>query len=116
MARVKTGGRVKGSRNKRLKENDAARALAAQLIEAALPDVFEGDAHCLLMATYKNRQLDMRLRVDAAKAALPCEKPRLSHKDVNLKVDASESFVKLWAAISNGSAAEMADSMAQEQE
>src|SRR4051812_29713738 len=104
MARVKTGGRVKGSRNKRLKEYESAREQAARLIGEVLQGAFEGDAHAFLMATYKNPAFELHARQDAAKAALPYEKPRLSHKDVNLKADVSESFVKLWAAISNGNA------------
>ena len=52
-------------------------AAAAKVIEAVLPNVFIGDAHALLMLTYKNELLDIDVRLDAAKAAVRYEKPSL---------------------------------------
>ena len=73
----KTGGRQKGSRNKRTQEREEATAQAIALIGEAIPDAFAGDAHAFLVAVYKNPKLDHHTRQDAAKAALPYEKPRL---------------------------------------
>ena len=73
----KTGGRRKGTPNKRTQEREAATAKAAALIGEAIPDAFAGDAHAFLVAVYKNPNLDHHARQDAAKAALPYEKPRL---------------------------------------
>jgi hypothetical protein len=73
----KTGGRQKGSRNKRTQEREEATAQAIALIGEAIPDAFAGDAHAFLVAVYKNPKLDHHARQDAAKAALPYEKPRL---------------------------------------
>ena len=73
----KTGGRQKGSRNKRMQEREEATAQAIALIGEAIPDAFAGDAHAFLVAVYKNPKLDHHTRQDAAKAALPYEKPRL---------------------------------------
>jgi hypothetical protein len=38
---------------------------------------FEGDAHALLIWAYKHPDLPLKLRIDAARDALPYEKPRL---------------------------------------
>ena len=73
----KTGGRQKGSRNKRTQEREEATAQAIALIGEAIPDAFAGDAHAFLVAVYKNPRIDHHTRQDAAKAALPYEKPRL---------------------------------------
>ena len=47
-------GRPKGARNKRTKEIIQLGQAAAAAIENAIPDVFIGDAHTLLMTIYKN--------------------------------------------------------------
>ena len=73
----KTGGRQKGSRNKRTQEREEATAQAIALIGEAIPDAFAGDAHAFLVAVYKNPKIDHHTRQDAAKAALAYEKPRL---------------------------------------
>src|SRR5216683_2207388 len=73
----KTGGRQKVSRNKRTQEREEATAQAIALISEAIPDAFAGDAHAFLVAVYKNPKFDHHTRQDAAKAALPYEKPRL---------------------------------------
>jgi type II secretory pathway component PulM len=43
-----------------------------------LHSVFHGDAHALLMTVYKDLKQPIGLRMEAAKAALPYEKPRLA--------------------------------------
>ena len=48
-----------------------------------MPGAFEGDAHALLMWVYKDPTKRLAIRVDAAKAAAPYEKPRLSQIDAN---------------------------------
>ena len=53
-------------------------AQAAQVIEAALPDAFAGDAHSLLVAIYKDVSRPIELRIDAAKAAIRYETPALA--------------------------------------
>ena len=80
MARgFKTGGRQKGSRNKRtlLIENNT-RQLLDRAGEILGEDAFEGDAHALLMQIYKNTRLPLELRLYAAKAAIRFEKPALA--------------------------------------
>lgn len=76
----KTGGRKKGSRNKSTK----ARAEALKRIGAG---TLTEDAHALLVLIYQNPQLDIAVRIDAAKAALPYEKPRLSPIEPARKAD-----------------------------
>ena len=75
MAGKKTGGRVAGTPNKRKRQAVVAEAIAR--VGETIPDAFAGDAHTLLIATYKNPNLDLHVRLEAAKAALPYEKPRL---------------------------------------
>jgi hypothetical protein len=56
-----------------------ATASAAEQISATLgSEVFHGDAHALLMTAYKDLKQPIGLRIEAAKAALPYEKPRLA--------------------------------------
>ena len=88
----KTGGRQKGSRNKRTQEREEATAQAIALIGEAIPDAFAGDAHAFLVAVYKNPRIDHHTRQDAAKAALPYEKPRF--QAVTL---ANEGGEPVWA-------------------
>jgi hypothetical protein len=77
------GGRRKGSRNKRSKALDEAQGQAAALIEGVIPGAFPGNAHALLMAVYKNPEIPLHVRVDAAKAAIAYETPRLERRDLN---------------------------------
>ena len=56
-----------------------ATARPAEKISATLgSEVFHGDAHALLMTVYKDLKQPIGLRIEAAKAALPYEKPRLA--------------------------------------
>ena len=56
-----------------------ATARPAEKISATLgSEVFHGDAHALLMTVYKDLKQPIGLRMEAAKAALPYEKPRLA--------------------------------------
>ena len=71
----KTGGRQRGTPNKRKRQAVVAEAIAR--VGETIPDAFAGDGHALLIATYKNPNLDLHVRLEAAKAALPYEKPRL---------------------------------------
>ena len=72
------GGRKKGSRNKRTQELQQAMAAAAKQIEAVIARAFQGDAHALLMAIYKDESRSIELRLEAAKAAIAYEKPKLA--------------------------------------
>jgi hypothetical protein len=71
----KTGGRVKGSRNKKVIAREAAMAEAAKLLQASDGEKFDGDAHSLLKAVYQNPAFPISLRNDAAKAAIRIESP-----------------------------------------
>jgi hypothetical protein len=48
-------------------------------------DAFNGDAHLLLVQIYKNQRLPVELRLEAAKAAIGYEKPRLSSVDASIE-------------------------------
>ena len=75
-------GRPLGAKNRRTAAVEAAAKAAAEVIEAAMPGAFEGDAHAFLMAVYKDPKQPLDLRVDAAKSAIRYEKPALSTVDV----------------------------------
>jgi hypothetical protein len=75
----KTGGRTAGTPNKRSHARlDAFKDTKRKLEKALGPHAFDGDAHALLAATYKDAALPLALRIDAAKAAIPYERPRLA--------------------------------------
>ena len=80
------GGRQKGTPNQKTVAREKAQARAsAQIAEALGPDAFEGDAHAFLVMLYKDPRQPDSVRIDAAKAALPYEKPRLA--SVGVAVD-----------------------------
>ncbi len=95
-----TGGRKAGTPNKRTVALRTATATAAQQISATLgSEVFHGDAHALLMTVYKDLNQPIGLRMEAAKAARPYEKPRLASIE-NKIVDEFENMsieeIKAW--------------------
>ena len=67
-------GKPKGALNKRTKARLATIAKVTKLVTNAFP----GDAHALMVAVYKDETNDLYMRLDAAKSAIPYEKPRLS--------------------------------------
>lgn len=78
----KPRGRPAGSKNLHTREREEAIATAAaQTAQALGLQAFEGDAHALLMLVYKNTEHPLPLRLDAAKAAIAFEKPRLATVD-----------------------------------
>lgn len=79
----KTGGRIKGvSKNKRTLALEAkAKEAAAKINEALGGKAFEGDAHALMMAVYKDPAFAWELRLQAATSAIRFEKPALSSVD-----------------------------------
>ena len=80
------GGRKAGTKNKATLARQRAQADAsAHIAEALGPEAFEGDAHAFLVMLYKDPRQPDSVRIDAAKAALPYEKPRLA--SVGVAVD-----------------------------
>ncbi len=80
----KPRGRPPGVQNKITVERMAKVEAAAQAIAEALPEAFAGDAHALLMSVYKDPSQEMSVRLDAAKAAIGFEKPRLGSTNVTM--------------------------------
>jgi hypothetical protein len=95
--RPKTGGRKRGTPNKWTVARERAVAGAARKITAALgDDAFQGDAHALLMAVYKDPRQPVQLRLEAARAAIAYEKPRLAA--VEAKVEGRMTLEQLVLA------------------
>lgn len=81
----KPRGRPKGSKNRHTVEREEkVEKTAAEIADALGLQGFDGDAHALLMLVYKNAEIPMDLRLDAAKAAIGYEKPKLSSVDASL--------------------------------
>lgn len=78
-------GRPKGATNKIIRQRQEKLEAAARQIEDALPEAFKGDAHALLMAIYKDTKNELEIRIDAAKAAIGYEKPRLANTTIQNK-------------------------------
>jgi hypothetical protein len=75
----KTGGRKAGTPNKRTVALQAATVTAAEQIDAVLgSDAFDGDALAFLMLVYRDPRQPAGLRLEAAKAALPYQRPRIA--------------------------------------
>lgn len=78
-------GRPRGAKNQHTVEREEAIAqAAAETVQALGLTAFEGDAHALLMLVYKDTEQPLDLRLDAAKAAIGYEKPKLSSVDASL--------------------------------
>jgi hypothetical protein len=67
-------GRPPGSKNKKTLALEHASRQAA----ASIDNAFEGDAHAFLQAVYKNPDVPLEIRIQAASRALRVEKPTLS--------------------------------------
>lgn len=84
MATPRTGrprGRPHGAKNKRTREVEAKVAETAERLSAVIPGAFDGDAHALLMAVYKDPSHPIQVRLDAAGKAISFEKPRLTQNE-----------------------------------
>lgn len=78
---IKTGkprGRPKGSTSKVTLARQARMQEVADKVIKSINGAFEGDSHQFLMTIYKNPEFPLPLRLDAAKAAISYEKPRLA--------------------------------------
>ena len=82
IATGKPRGRPKGSLNKSSEKLQQALAEKAVAVEATLDKPFAGDSHGLLMSIYKDLTQPLDIRMEAAKAAIPYEKPRLASTEV----------------------------------
>src|SRR5262249_29435513 len=75
-------GRPKGGKNRNtIVREQLGRELAAKMKAILGVDAFPGDGVALMQLVYKNPDLPMELRLDAAKAAASFERPRLSSID-----------------------------------
>jgi len=78
-------GRPPGSRNKgprkKLQRELVGKALSEQMRAILGVDAFPGDGVALMQLVYKNPELPIELRLEAAKCAAPYERPRLSSID-----------------------------------
>jgi hypothetical protein len=102
------GGRQRGVPNKRTVALARAQATASEKVTQALgPAAFDGDAHALLVSIYRDTRVTLELRLQAAKAALPHEKPRLQTIAMDVKQPRdSAPFVVIHRNMSPQEAAE----------
>jgi len=98
------GGRQKGTPNKRTEKRLAAMQDAASQIAGAIPNAFAGDSHALLVAIYKDPGQPMSLRLDAAKAAIGYEKPRLAATEVSGRLGLGIKTHEEWLRAAEGRA------------
>ncbi len=113
------GGRQKGTPNKRTHEREAAAQEAARKLEAVIPGAFEGDSHAFLVSVYKDPAHPIERRLDAAKAAIPYEKPRLSTTELSgtLGIKSHEEALRdLMAGAAEAEALSAAETQAQSAE
>jgi hypothetical protein len=85
-------GRPPGSKNKKTLELEEATQQAVATIDGA----FEGDAHAFLQAVYKNPDVPLEIRIQAASRALRVEKPILSanHSTHNVNVGLADRMAR----------------------
>lgn len=81
------GGRQKGTPNKNTMKHAADMAIVQRKVAAVLPRAFQGDALAFLVAIYKDPTQEASMRIDAARAALPYEKPRLAAVEARVRED-----------------------------
>jgi hypothetical protein len=74
-------GRPKGSKNIRTLEREKRLGEVIEQVKASLACAFDGDAHALLIHVYRDPNVPLSIRLDAAKAALRYEKPALAAID-----------------------------------
>jgi hypothetical protein len=77
----------------------AATKTAVDVLLKTGKDPFEGDAHALLVWAYKNPELPGTMRLQAAIAAAPFEKPRLVAAHVNFRLPSQMTDAELIATI-----------------
>lgn len=70
-------GRPAGAKSTRTRERERKVQEAAEVIASLIPGAFDGDSHAFLMSVYKDPTQPLATRLDAAKAAIGYEKPRL---------------------------------------
>jgi hypothetical protein len=79
-----SGRKTRSKSNEKLLAAVRATKQAEAFLLGTGSEPFEGDAHALLVWAYKHPELSLALRIDAAKGALPYEKPRLMSIDGRL--------------------------------
>jgi hypothetical protein len=79
------GGSRKGSPNRKTTARARAAARATALADALGSHAFAGDALGLLQLVYRDGRQPVELRLDAARAAAPYERPRLSAITTNVE-------------------------------
>ncbi len=96
-------GRRAGAASKHTKVRAAKVDEAAAKLEKAIPGAFKGDSHAFLMAVYKDPANPLDVRIDAAKAAIGYEKPRLQAVDLGSQKDKPLKMVVEWLSSESSS-------------
>ena len=87
----KTGGRRKGTPNKRTAALKAAAAATIERFEQDMPAAFDGDGVAFLQTIYRNPSLELSMRIDAAAKAARYERPTTTNvRNVTSLADLSD--------------------------
>jgi hypothetical protein len=95
-------GRPTGAKSKRTKATLAKIDEAAEKLAKAIPGAFTGNAHAFLMAVYKDPANELNIRLDAAKAAVAFEIPRLQATTLKGDADSPLQIVNSMFGFLNG--------------
>ena len=95
-------GRPPGSKNKKT----LALEEATRKVVATIDGAFDGDAHAFLQAVYKNPDVPLEIRIQAASRALRVEKPTLSasHSSHNINVGLADRMERARLRVINAKA------------
>ena len=102
-------GRPKGAKNKKTLERDGALTAAATRLKELIPDISMLDAHGLLVAVYRDPEMPIAIRIEAARAALRVEKPALQTTQVSGELTLTAGIASRLAAARQRTAAITAD-------
>jgi hypothetical protein len=98
-------GAYEKTRRRRARDNKITTTRAVNaLMKEGIQNPFPGDAHAFLVYVYKNENADPQLRLEAARAAIGYERPRLATTSVTMRRPSEMSDDELAAAAADAEA------------
>jgi hypothetical protein len=112
-------GRPRGRGDKRVTARDDRLREVSATLGQLIPDAFDGDAHALLIALYRDPRVPLELRKDAAACALRVEKPALaasailnSGRTLEQLITEADALARKRGPLLNGTAVRLDDEAA----